>query len=124
MAVTAFANDIHTKMNNIQGDFLAKDATWDDTNPLLEDCQLATIAYVLVKAIRARQRSANARDRVFASRIGPYSEAAFLVLASMVQHLYNEFRVAANGVDTPETDDPWDTNFLNRGTGPQGGPVH
>jgi hypothetical protein len=124
MAVTAFANDIHTKMNNIQGDLLAKDATWDGSAVLLEACQFTTLLYVVVKAIRALQVSSNDRNRFIGARIGPHTEYAIMGLASMWKKVYQELRAAANDVDTPETDDPWDTDYLTRGTGPQGGPIH
>ncbi len=124
MAVTAFGNAIHTAMNNIQADLLAKNPTIDDDVASLEDCQLLTIAYVLVKAIRARERYlAGTRDRVFGKWVGGYAAFAFNRLISMIEPVYQEMRAAANDVDTPDTDDPWDTNYLTKGTGTTTGPM-
>lgn len=123
MAVTDFAAGIEAGLNNIQGDFLAKNAALDDDAGEQENNQLLTLLYVVVKAIRARQRSSNARDRVLATYVGGHSERAFLPLFAMIEPVYQEFLAAADAEDTAG-DDPWDTNYLTKGTGPQSGPVH
>jgi hypothetical protein len=128
MAITAFQTNAETKLAGIAADLLAKTATYDDSAADNENAQLLVWAYQLIKVLRVRQMhaptsgTATAADRAF-KLIGPHTERAFLVLASMIKPIYSEFVTAFNGVDDP-TDSPFGANLGDQGTGPVDGPVH
>lgn len=124
MAIANFAAATNTSLDAVQGDFLAKNAALDDSDAEKENLQILTVAYVLVKALRARKRSSNARDRLFARFVGGHSERAFMRLLTMIEPVYQEFLTAANAVDDPATDPVWTANFCDQGTGPKSGPAH
>lgn len=123
MAIEGFRAAAETGLDAIQGDFLAKDETLDDDAAAKENNYLLTLAYVLVKALRARQRSSNDRNRVFGTYVGGHAAKAFQQLVTMIEPVYQEFRAAADDVDD-DSDDPWEDDYLTRGTGCKGGPTH
>ena len=129
MAVTAFQAASENRLANMAADLLAKTATFDDAAANNENAQLLVWAYQLIKVFRVRQRHAatagvtTAKDRAF-TLVGPYTEAAFMVIASMTDQIYGEFLTLFNDVDDPTNDSPFGTNLGDNGTGPVDGPVH
>ena len=91
----------------------------------LEDCQLLTWAWMLVKAIYSRQKADPdllARDRAFGRWIGGSAQFGFYRLFEMIQPIYEEFYLAFNQADDVE-DDPFEPTYLETAGGPQGGPA-
>jgi len=128
MAITAFQTNTETGLAAAAADLLAAGATFDDAAANQENAQLLVWVWMLVKAIRTRQNgtpasgTGTAKDRVF-ELVGGHSAAAMLPLMTMIEDVYAEFLALFNDVDAAG-DDPWGTNILTNGTGPENGPVH
>lgn len=133
MAITDFADGIEVGLNAIQNDLLAKSLadkaaglrtdTFEDDDGTKEDCQVLAIAYVLVRALYARQKTdpdTVARDRLFGRWIGGEAQYAFYRLIEMLQPVYQEFITAANDNDDA-ADSPFEVGYADTAGGPKGG---
>ena len=128
MAVTAFQTNTETGLANAAADLVARDTDHDANAAAHENSQLLVWVWMLVKALRARQKATAGsgtvlgKDRLF-ELLGGHTVAALLPLMTMIEDVYQEFFVYFNETDT-QADDPWGTNILTHGTGPENGPVH